>query len=285
MNEFFLETPGKINLYLEVKGKMVSGYHELLTLFYPVALCDRVTLRFNDSGRITCSCTHPGVPSDERNLAVKAALLYFQTAQIPCSGLEILIEKNLPISGGMGSGSSDAGAVLRLLQEYTSFALEKPELARIALAVGSDVPFFLDPVPSEGRGQGEILSPLEKITSFSLPLLLIGGSFPISAAWAYAHWRDVPLENVSRSMPELVQALQAKDFVAAGTMLRNDLEGCVMAKFPLLSILKKRILETEGSVLLSGSGPTLFALYKDFSTRDQAYEYLQKQMIHVIKTS
>ena len=154
MNTLFLETPGKINLYLEVKRKMASGFHEILTVFYPVDLCDRVTLNFDGSGRIRCQCSEESVPTDERNLAVKAALLYFQAAGIECPGLEIRILKRLPVSGGMGSGSSDAGAVLRLLQQRYNGALDGASLGRIALSIGSDVPYFLNPVPALGRGRG-----------------------------------------------------------------------------------------------------------------------------------
>lgn len=285
MDNLFLETPGKINLYLEIKGKMVSGYHELLTLFYPVDLCDRVSLHFTSSGGICCSCSDPSVPADERNLACKAAMLYFQEAKLPCSGLEIRIVKRLPVSGGMGSGSSDAGAVLRLLQKYTNGALKQEKLKRLALSIGSDVPFFLNPVPSEGRMQGEELTALEKVGAYSLPLLLIPGMFPISASWAYAHWRSSVEIRENASMTSLVHALQQKDFELAGRFLRNDLAGCVMEKFPLLRILEQQVRETSGSVLLSGSGPTLFALYKDFASRDRAWEILREQKINAVKTS
>ena len=287
MNTLFLETPGKINLYLEVKGKMASGYHEILTLFYPVSLCDQVTLQFNDSGRISCSCTEPSVPVDERNLAVRGAMLYYQAAGLTCPGLEIRIIKRLPVAGGMGSGSSDAGAVLRLLQQHCNGALEDAVLKRIALEIGSDVPFFLNAVPSMGGGRGEELSPVEKVSAFSLPLLLLPGSFPVSAAWAYGHWRESVTEPVpgSETPEELIRALQEKDFERAGTLLRNDLACCVLEKFPLLRILEREVRETSGHVLLSGSGPTLFALYKDFAARDRAWEYLRGKNIHAVKTS
>lgn len=286
-NTLFLETPGKINLYLEVKRRMTSGFHEIRTVFYPVDLCDRVTLSFNDSGVIRCHCSDESVPGDERNLAVKAALLYFRTAGIPCPGLEIRILKRLPVSGGMGSGSSDAGAVLRLLQQHYCGALTEQSLHEIALSIGSDVPFFLNTVPSLGGGRGEELTPLEKVSAFSLPLLLIPGSFPVSAAWAYSHWRESVQTPPSggETPEELIRALQEKDFERAGALLRNDLAGCVLEKFPLLRILERQVGETAGHVLLSGSGPTLFILYTDFAARDRAWEILRNRNIPVIKTS
>lgn len=285
MNTLFLETPGKINLYLEVKRKMDSGFHEILTVFYPVDLCDRVTLNFDGSGRIRCQCSEESVPTDERNLAVKAALLYFQAAGIECPGLEIRILKRLPVSGGMGSGSSDAGAVLRLLQQRYNGALDGASLGRIALSIGSDVPYFLNPVPALGQGRGEELTPLEKISVFSLPLLLIPGAFPVSAAWAYTHWREAVRSPVCGSSEELISSVQKKDFASVGKLLRNDLAGCVLEKFPLLRILERQVRETSGHVLLSGSGPTLFALYKDFAARDRAWEELRNKNIPAVKTS
>jgi len=274
---FVLETPGKINLFLEIKGKRPDSWHELLTLFYPLpGLSDRVGLHFGGAdGEIRLTCSAPGVPLDGENLMVKAARAFFAAAGKPCPGLELELEKHLPVAGGMGGGSSDAGAVLRLLQKHSGIVLPPEKLAAAALSVGSDVPFFLNPVPLVGRGRGEVLSPVG--LPADLPLLLIPGIFPISAAWAYAHWREVPPKNPP-ALADLLETLAAGDCAGAGRCLRNDLEGAVLRKFPLLQLLTERLRESGGAPLLSGSGSTLFALYPDKSARDRAADELAPEL-------
>ena len=272
MDSLTLETPGKINLYLKVEGKRADGWHDLLTLFYPVSgLSDRITLRFGGEGvRIVCDA--PGVPLDRGNLAVKAVEGYYGAAGGKIPGMEIRIEKQLPVAGGMGGGSSDAAAVLRLLQTAEA-KLTPAQLARVALDIGSDVPYFLNPVPSIGRGRGELLTPVD--LPGDLPLLLVPGCFPVSAAWAFRHWRP---DGKTSGPEELIDRLQARNFAAAGDLLRNDLEPAALRKFPLLSMIADGLRRTGGAPLMSGSGPTMFALYPDFASRDRACEVLASEL-------
>jgi 4-diphosphocytidyl-2-C-methyl-D-erythritol kinase len=275
METYTLETPGKINLYIEIKGKRPDSWHELLTLFYPVrSLSDRIGLSFGGEG-IRIRCSLPGVPVNDDNLAVKAAKAFYAAAGQPCPGMEIELEKHIPVAGGMGGGSSDAGAVLGLLQEHSGCPLSSEKLAAAALSVGSDVPYFLDPVPAVGRGRGEILTPVD--LQEDLPLLLIPGCFPISAAWAYRHWQDVPPPEVS-NLDDLLHLLKAGDYAGAGKLLRNDLEPAVLRKFPLLAKFAALLRDSGGAPLMSGSGSTMFALYPDFELRDQAFENLKSQL-------
>lgn len=275
MDACVLETPGKVNLFLEIKGKRADLRHEILTLFYPVdTLCDRVELDFGgETVRIRCS--EPGVPLNQENLAVKAAGFFFEAAGMTCPGLEIRLEKHLPVAGGMGGGSSDAGAVLRLLQQNSGVRLPDETLFRVALKLGSDVPFFLNPVSSIGRGGGELLTEVE--LPDRLPLLLIPGVFPISAAWGYRHWNDVPQTNQS-SLDDLLNLLRAGEFRKAGRRLRNDLEPAALRKFPLLKRFSELFRESGGAPLMSGSGSTLFGLYSDFTARDRAFDFLQSEL-------
>ena len=275
MKTYSRQTPGKINLFLEIKGKRPDSWHEILTLFYPVtALSDRVELSFGGEG-IRIECPVSGVPLNEDNLMAKAANAFYAAAGRPCPGMTIHLEKNLPVAGGMGGGSSDAGAVLDLLQRHSGIELSPEKLAAAALSAGSDVPFFLNPVPSVGRGRGEILQ--ETALPENLPLLLIPGVFPISAAWGYRHWQDVPRSG-RYELDALLKALAAGDYAAAGGLLCNDLEGAAVRKFPLLARFFGLLRESGGAPLMSGSGSTVFALYPGFSERDRAFENLKNEI-------
>lgn len=275
MESCSLQTPGKINLFLEIKGKRPDSWHELLTLFYPVGtLSDRVELRFGGEG-IRIECPTPGVPANEDNLMAKAAKAFYAAAGEPCPGLEIKLEKHIPVAGGMGGGSSDAGAVLNLLQRHSGISLSPEKLAEAALSVGSDVPFFLDPVPSVGRGRGELLQ--KAALPDRLPLLLIPGVFPISAAWAYRHWLDVPRSG-RYDLDALLRALSSGDYVGAGGLLCNDLQGAAVRKFPLLARFCELLRESGGAPLMSGSGSTMFALYPGFAERDRTFESLKNEI-------
>ena len=275
LSPFLLETPGKINLFLEIKGKRADSWHELLTLFYPIrGLSDHVELSFCGEG-IQVECGLPGIPLNEENLAGKAAAAFFAAAGKPCPGMTIRLEKHLPAAGGMGGGSSNAGAVLRLLQMHSGIRLTPEKLAETALSIGSDVPFFLNPEPAVGRGRGEVLTPVE--LPEPLPLLLIPGCFPISAAWGYQHWKEAKQTRCS-NLDDLLKSLSSGDFAAAGTFLRNDLEPAALRKFPLLECLSELLRESGGAPLMSGSGSTLFALYPDFACRDRAFELLSAEL-------
>ena len=151
---------GKVNLFLSVGAKRSDGKHEVETVLHKVGVYDTVTLEEATSGGITLTCDDAAIPTDERNLAVKAALMYGEKANIDLN-CRIHIEKNIPVTAGMGGGSSDAAAVLLMLNEIYS-ALSENELLSIASALGSDVPFFMyEDRAMVGRGSGDIMSPCE----------------------------------------------------------------------------------------------------------------------------
>ncbi len=266
-----LETPGKLNLFLEIKGIRPDSYHEIETLFYPVRrVNDTITIIPEDAPGIRISCDAQGVPEDESNLCWKAADRYCRSAGIVPS-FSITLKKGIPVAAGMGGGSSDAAAVLRLLQKHFH-ALDDSTLLEIAVKTGADVPFFLNPVPSAGRGIGEILTPLDGIPE-QLPILIAAPLFPISAPWAYRHRNRPAASADTRALEPLTDALRKADFPRAASLLRNDLEYAVLEKFPLLEILKRTFSTLRCRVLVSGSGPTLFLFFESFEARENACEF------------
>lgn len=254
-----IQTPSKVNLFLKVAGTLPNGFHAIETLFVPLKTpSDELEIQFFADGKreIRVECAHPAVPCGEKNLCWKAARSVLDTLEITDS-VTVMIRKNIPVAGGMGGGSSDAGAVINALQRKYGELPDKG--AAIALECGSDVPFFLDPVPSTGFGRGEILTPVEGL---QIPeIRIIPMDFPISARWAYQNLAPETKKD-TRSLDDMLAALRAGDFKAAALLLRNDLAPAAFRKFPLLKFTKEKF-ESENpgwKVQLSGSGASLFAI-------------------------
>lgn len=267
---FRLETPSKINLHLAVKGRRPDGYHDIETLFFPLKNpSDTITVAISEGDSLSVSCPNNAgsVPSGMDNICGRAAAEYLKSASKKAF-VSVEIIKNIPVAAGMGGGSSDAAATLLLLQKKYG-ALAETELAEIAVKIGADVPFFLSPAPSVGRGVGEKLERLESMPE-SLPILIAAPQFPVSAAWAYKNLDRTAADNDKRSMNELISALKNCDFKHASKLLRNDLSHSILKKFPLIRLIFRELEATGGTPLVSGSGPTVFAMYPDFASRDNA---------------
>ena len=262
-----ISCPGKINLFLDVTGKTANGYHQILTLFLPVkGLEDKLKIR--PSSTLEICCSHPDVPNDSSNLCWKAAELFSEAA-----GLEpkwkINIEKNLPVAGGMGGGSSNAGRLLSLLQLVYPDKITENKLQEIALKIGADVPFFLNPVPSIATGVGENLKKLKAVNK--IPLLLISFPFPISAAWAYKN-RTLPFGSSGINENKLQEKWESADLKE---IIYNDLGFAVEEKFPIIGAALEDLKKAGAlNAIVSGSGPTVFAVFENEQERDQAIKKL-----------
>jgi len=264
-------TPAKINLYLEILGKRPDGYHEIRTVFLPLfGLTDTIHVERHTVSGIELSCTGLCVPAGEDNLCWRAAMAFCQHFQrVP--QYRILLEKRIPIAAGLGGGSSDAAAVLLSLLALEKLEERKAELYRLAAELGADIPFFLDPRPALGEGKGERLSTLN--ISQSLELLLINPGFPVPVSWSYQH-AFRPEGNSPPDFQKLIKILTQGSPEDIATVPWNDLEFAVFRKFPILELIRRRLLEAGAlTVHVSGSGPTLFALCKP-GTRETLQQLL-----------
>jgi 4-diphosphocytidyl-2-C-methyl-D-erythritol kinase len=282
-----MNTPSKINLFLKVTERCENSYHNINTLFMPLSNpADEIKINFEGTQGISIICDAPEVPCDERNLCCKAASKYAESCGITPSW-EITIVKNIPVAAGMGGGSSDAAAVLRILNERYN-KLDENELAAIALQCGADVPFFLSPRPAFARGVGDILK-YPELDFPEIPLLLINPGFPVSAAWAY---KDLSLDNIGEVPADYEQklsdALQKADLGKLSSLIHNDLATACYEKFPILRILKAELLASgAAAVEITGSGPTLFALCESKEKRDEIAKSFKQNypQMKIIKSS
>lgn len=243
------EAPAKINLSLRIAGKRDDGYHEVDLLTVRIGLAD--TIEYANSRTSLLRCDVPELPLDEDNLIMKAVRV-FERSYGRKAKQKMTLAKRIPHGAGLGGGSSDAATTLLALNEILNTGYPMATLKEMASEIGSDVPFFLDPVPTRCTGRGEITQPVAALAGWTSPVVLLKPAFGVSTPDAYKRWAD------SQELPTFTYAPQACD----GIELVNDLERPVFEKFPFLGFLKNWLLSREGTkaALLSGSGSALFAL-------------------------
>ena len=258
MGSVSTESRSKINLFLRVTGRRADGYHTLETVFFPLGFpSDTLEADFDAAPGIVLECDVPGVPAGPENLVCRAAARYAERSNLT-PNWRFKLTKRVPVAAGLGGGSADAGAALRLLEERFG-ALGKKELARIASELGADVPFFLDPRPALARGIGEELGSVT--AAEGLPLVLVNPGVPVSAKWAYRRLDLDGAEASDASCERLLDGLVRGDWKLVADNVRNDLAGALWRKFPVLTRIADELAARGAlAVEVSGSGPTLFAV-------------------------
>jgi 4-diphosphocytidyl-2-C-methyl-D-erythritol kinase len=267
-------SPCKVNFLLNILRKRPDGFHELETLFHPVALTDRLIFRKGGTG-VQLTCDNPSLPTDATNLVHRAAQSFLQAANIR-EGVEIHLEKRIPMAAGLGGGSSNAAHTLLGLNEIFGNPLTIEQLHPLAAALGSDVNFFLQNGPAVGVGRGEQIQPLDPFPSLTgVHILMIHPGFGISTAWAYQNLARFPeaLNGCAGRVHELVNELRNNSLESAAPNFYNSLEAPALEKFPILAIFQEFFRENGATVaLMSGSGSTTFALTKTRAIADSVAE-------------
>lgn len=245
--------PAKINLSLKIndKKKREDGFHEISTLMAKLDLADE--LHFHKSTTTSLICDIPGLPTDGSNLVMRA-VQEFEKVYGRKVKQRITLTKRVPMAAGLGGGSADAATTLLALNDRLGTQYSHDELREMAAACGSDVAFFIDPVPSLCKGRGEQVRPLTDFGTWSSPIVLLKPQFGVSTKSAYAEYRN---SHVRKGF-----FYEEQSFGDGTPRLVNHLERPVFAKFPFLGMLKNWMLERPGvkGALMSGSGSTMFAL-------------------------
>jgi 4-diphosphocytidyl-2-C-methyl-D-erythritol kinase len=260
----------KVNLGLEVLGVREDGYHELRTLFQSIDLHDDVLLAPVRSC-VSVRCDHPGVPSDSRNLAVRAAEELIRRSGAR-RGVAITIRKRIPVAGGLGGGSSDAAAVLRGLDHLWGLGLGLDGLLPLARRLGADVPYFLYGGTCLGVGRGDELYPLRD--QVRAHLVLADPGRPLSTAEVFRRL-DAQLTPRGNSLTISRFVSSSVEGRAVFRVLANDLESAALQQAPDLADPVRRIrgiLLEAGAALaaLSGSGAAYFGLFEEAACASRA---------------
>ena len=254
----------KVNLLLNILGRRADGFHELETVLYPVRVFDELILERKGQG-IELSCGTPGLPTDARNLVHRAAAAFLEAAKVR-EGVRLELRKRIPLAAGLGGGSGNAATTLLGLNELFGEPLSPEQLQRIATALGSDVPFFLQDKPALATGRGERIQPLGAFPALSgAAFLLIHPGFGVATAWAYLRLARFPaaLNGQPGRAQKLISLLQTADLGAAGAEFYNSLEAPVLEKYPLLALFQEFLRDNgAAAALMSGSGSTTFAVVR-----------------------
>lgn len=271
----------KINLHLEITGIKENGYHELDTLFFPLSKpFDIITIVKAKAGKgLTIDCPALSIPQ-EKNIIHKSWVKFGEaTGWFP--DLNITVEKGIPDGAGLGGGSSDAAVILNYLNKYCpDNALSAEKLNTLAASIGADVPFFLKNIPAHATGIGEILTPSD-VSLAGYSLVLICPDISISTPWAFGAWDNAMLQKTgSNNKKEILTTTPSKDrkHSSRALWLFNSFEVVVYSAFPKLRAYKDKLMEfgAEGAVM-SGSGSSIFALYREMEQAARAATALEAE--------
>lgn len=265
-----VKSPAKINLFLDILGKMDNGFHSLFMVMQSVDLYEKVAVDRADKDGIFLTCSDPRLPQDDKNIAYKAASAFFDYTEItPCCKIDI--EKHIPFAAGLAGGSADAAAVIVALNKLYETKLSTEALCEIGLTVGSDVPFCIMGGTCLSQNRGEVLSKLKPLKECFI--VLAKPESGVSTAQAYAAADSAHIYH-----PDKLRMLEA--------CANGDFEGiCKLASNVFEQVIEvvervefKKIMRNHGSVLsqMSGSGPTVFGIFENEANASACADELRK---------
>lgn len=270
-NILIKKTPAKINLTLDVTGKLENGYHTLSMIMQSIDVCDELSFEKTADETILFSMNKelPDKIPAEKNLVYKAAKLMKDTFKID-GGFKIHLTKNIPAAAGLAGGSSDCAATLIGINELCGLGLDIEKLCEIGVKLGADVPFCIRKGTMLAEGIGEILTPLTPLTG--IPVLLIKPNISISTPYVYKHLKLNELDYHPDNKA-VISYIKDKNIKKIAASLSNVLETVTIPENPIIAELKRYLTEI-GAIgsLMSGSGPTTFGIFKNMETAKKAYE-------------
>lgn len=271
---FSLPSFAKINLLLRILRKRDDDFNELCTVFQAVSLHD--TISFAESERLSLTCDDPSVPTDERNLIMKAANALHRRFSVDKGGA-ISLRKRIPSPGGLGGGSSNAAVALIGLVRSWQLAATNGDLLDIAAELGADVAFFLHGGTALGTGRGDIIEPLDDIDEQFM--LIVTPNVNVSTRDAFERINAAALTKESSNHILRVCRLEAGSLDLRHSELKNDFEDSVFSAFPEIRRAKETLLKLGAvNAAMSGSGASVFAIFDKEETRQTAMKALDREI-------
>ncbi len=268
-----LKAPAKINLGLDVLGRRDNGYHDVRMVMQSIGLYDEVTIEKLEEPGIWLEINLDYLPVDEKNIAYKAAKLLMDEFSIS-QGVKIKLEKNIPVAAGMAGGSTNAAAVLEGMNTLFSLGLTQKELMERGVKLGADVPYCIMKGTALAEGIGEILSPLPPLPECHILIAKPGISVSTKEVYEELDSKEIPEHPEIDGILEGLKEANLEKIVSA---MGNVLERVTVQKYPVIDEIKQMMKKAGAmNAMMSGSGPTVFGIFKDQETAELAKQEIQK---------
>ena len=265
--------PAKINLALDILGTRPDGYHDMKMVMQTVSLCDTVTVAETAGG----FALHAGgdfIPAGKKTLEQRAAEAFFAAVGRPVPGLAVTLEKVTPAYAGLGGGSADVAALLRILRDTYAPEMSKEALERIGFQVGSDMPFCVRGGTCLAEGRGEVLTDLTPLPDCTIILCKPDFGIPTPTLFARVDGGELTRRPDIGGMR---LALEAEDLAGVAARLGNVFEEVLPEEYHEVFTIKDRLLELGAlNAAMSGSGPTVFGIFAEQETAQRALELLKQ---------
>lgn len=268
MNDISIRALAKINVGLDVVGIMDNGYHEVKMIMQTVNLFDNLSIEKKTDKDISLSTNLKFLPVNDDNLCVKAARLLIDEFNID-GGVDIKLDKHIPVAAGMAGGSTDAAAVLYGVNELFGLGLSKEELMERGVKIGADVPYCIMRGTALAEGIGEKLTPLAPMVK--CPVVIAKPGVSVSTKMVYQNLDSCFDSVVHPDIDQLIKDIENEDLKSICNHMGNVLEDVTIPLHPVIADIKKNLMD-NGAVgaMMSGSGPTVFGFFDDMKTANKA---------------
>ena len=274
-----IQAYANINLHLDIVGLREDGFHNVVTVLHSLSLCDIVDIELSDGGDIVIECDKVGVPLDEKNIAHKAAKLFFDSLGRR-SGVVIRIKKNIPMAAGLAGGSADGAAVLVGLNKLFEEPFSSNELCEIGARLGADVPFCILCGCAYSEGRGDLPQSLPTLSRDMIFVVACGGE-GVSTPRAYAMLDDAYnsfADYRPASVDNIIGAIGRNDFDALAGSLFNIFEAPISNEREAVGEIKRIMLDCGArAAMMSGSGPSVFGMFEKMTDAEAAVRAITKK--------
>lgn len=259
MKDITVKALAKINLGLDVLRRREDGYHEVKMVMQTIHLFDRLDITRNNSGNITMETNLSFLPTNENNLVYKAAKLLKEEFKIP-DGVDVKLQKHIPVAAGMAGGSTDAAAVLYGMNRMFDLGMNREQLMQRGVKLGADVPYCLMRGTALAEGIGEKLTALPPMVK--CPVLIAKPQISVSTKFVYENL-VLNEKTIHPNVDKLVTDIRKKDLHQIAADMGNVLETVTIPNYPIIAQIKENMME-HGAInsMMSGSGPTVFGLFE-----------------------
>lgn len=278
MKTVTIKAPAKVNLTLDVTGKRPNGYHDLKMIMQTISVFDEIKLSLTEEEKIDLHMNKelPDKIPAEKNLVYKAAALMKEKFDIK-GGFDIELQKSIPAAAGLAGGSSDCAAALIAINEVCELGLTTQELCDIGVKLGADVPFCIRKGTMLSEGIGEILTPLTPFKD--VWVVLVKPDISVSTAYVYTHL-DLPNLKYHPDTEKAIECIGNGDISGLSNVLSNVLETVTVPEYPVLTEIKEFLVQNGAAgSLMSGSGPTVFGIFKNKEDARRAYDKANEKYI------